>query len=149
MTSQVLTRVVLLCPCIALASHVLAQTAPVTIQVLNGHNGKPVAHRSVSVRIEPLVLDNIRYLPTTDANGVLTVQAPLQAGINAIVTEFPTCRHVPKADRTKGPITFPVHQVLSSGVVEANNCSHRTVPPTPGQLTLFVRPLHWWERLSD
>jgi hypothetical protein len=136
--------------CATISTMALSQTAVVQIRVLNGHNGKPIAHEGVSVRFEPPpVPRGIENQPTTDTNGVLPVAAPVRAGLIASVNQYPTCRHVPKADRTKGPITFPVEQIVTAGVVEENSCSHRTVPPTPGELTLFVRPLHWWERLSD
>ena len=135
--------------CASFSTVALSQTAAVQIRVLNGHNGKPIAHEGVGVRFEPLVPHGIENQPSTDPNGTLMVNAPIHARMNATVNYYPTCRHVPKADRTKGPITFPVEQVVTKGVVEKNNCSHLTAPPTPGELTLFVRPLHWWERLSD
>jgi hypothetical protein len=143
------TRVTSIGLCATISTIALSQTTSVQIRVLDGHNGKPIAHESIFVRFEPIVPHGIEHAPSTDANGTLKVNAPSHAGMNATVNLYPTCRHVPKADRTKGPITFPVEQVVTTGVVEANSCSHLTVPPSPGELTLFVRSLHWWERLSD
>jgi hypothetical protein len=143
------TRVASIGLCATISTVALSQTAAVQIRVLNGHNGKPIAHEGIFVRFEPIVPHSIENAPSTDADGTLKVNAPVHAGMNATVNYYPTCRHVPKANRTKGPITFPVEQVVATGVVEKNNCSHLIVPPTPGELTLFVRPLHWWERLSD
>ena len=125
------------------------QAVTVRIRVLNGRTGKPIAQHWVSPRIEPPRPHAPKHASTTDINGIVALTVPLHTGLNAIVGEYPTCRYVPKADRAEGPLTFPVDQILATGVVEANSCSHRTVAPTPGELTLFVRPLHWWDRLSD
>ena len=125
------------------------QAEAVQILVLDGHTGRPVAHFGVSVRIEPLLPRSGQSEPVTDANGRVGLDAPALSSMNAIVNAHPTCRHVAKPDRSKGVITFPVSQILSTGVVEANACSKRTDHATPGVLTLFVRPLHLWERLSD
>ncbi len=73
----------------------------------------------------------------------------LFASANAIVRTHPTCRQVAKADRTSPPVTFPVDEIVTRGMVEKNSCSQVNVAPTPGELTLFVRPLHLWEHLSD
>jgi hypothetical protein len=126
-----------------------AQTQQVRIRILNGHTGKPVVHTGVFSRIEPVRRSPEQKMPVTDGNGLVTIEVPSQGRVNAIAGTYPTCRHVAKADRRNGPIMFPVGQIVSTGVVESNNCSKKTVPPTPGELTLFVRPLHWWERLSD
>ena len=137
---------------LALPSAVVAapeRAVTIHIRVLDGHSGKPIVGHTVIPRIEPLRAHPVENAPVTDAGGSIILTIPTNTRLNAIVSRYPTCRHVPKSDRTKGPITFALDQILSTGVVEANSCSQRTVAPTPGELTLFVRPLHWWERLSD
>lgn len=37
--------------------------------------------------------------------------------------------------------------VLAHGAVGANKCGKATAQPIPGQLVLFVRPPHWWEKV--
>jgi hypothetical protein len=39
-------------------------------------------------------------------------------------------------------------EILKDGVVSQNICGKATSKPVAGQLTLFVRPLHWWEWLA-
>ena len=133
--------------------HLFAQEPTVTIRIraLNGHTGKPIAHVGIFPVILPAMPRNpvIGPAPRSDDSGSITMIVPADRNINATVGYYPTCRHVPEADRHHGLIVFPISQIVSTGFVETNNCCKRTVPPIPGELTLFVRPLHWWERLSE
>ncbi len=126
-----------------------ARAQQIHLRIINGHSGKPVVNATVITLITPGPAHPVANLPTTDANGLTTLSVPVDGRVSAVVTSYPTCRHVAKVDRTRSPISFSISQVESSGIVEMNNCSKQIAPPTPGELTLFVRPLHWWERLSD
>jgi hypothetical protein len=42
---------------------------------------------------------------------------------------------------------FAVADILSKGVVSPNTCSKKIVEKLePGVLTIFIRPLTWWEK---
>jgi hypothetical protein len=41
---------------------------------------------------------------------------------------------------------YRFQDVLIHGVVTPNKCGKAIAQPVPGQLVLFVRPPHWWER---
>lgn len=45
--------------------------------------------------------------------------------------------------------TFSTKKVLRSGLVTANACGKARASPKPGEIVLFVRPLHWWEKLRE
>ena len=125
------------------------QAEAVQIRVLDGHSGRPVRHVGVVVTFEPPTTPHGPSLAVTDANGLASIDVPASSRMDAIVDTHPTCRYVAKPERTKGAISFAVSDIVSTGVVETNSCSKRTDRATPGVLTLFVRPLHLWERLSD
>jgi hypothetical protein len=40
-------------------------------------------------------------------------------------------------------------QVVQQGIVTANTCGKATASPKPGEVTIFVRPLTWWEQLKQ
>jgi hypothetical protein len=44
--------------------------------------------------------------------------------------------------------TFSAVEVLQHGIVTANACGKATASPESGQVTIFVRPLTWWEKFK-
>jgi hypothetical protein len=136
--------------CVSMIGMVLPATAQVVlnIRVLDGHTGKPVVNVGVFAVVRPGPHFPSKE-PVTDAHGLITVSATPGAQVQAIVNQYPTCRVIAKRDRVYGPILDSVDEIEQTGVVQRNHCSKHTAQPTPGELTLFVRPLHWWERLSD
>jgi hypothetical protein len=44
---------------------------------------------------------------------------------------------------------YAVAQVLSTGAVAQNSCGKATCQPVPGKFVLFVRPMHWWEKMRE
>lgn len=44
---------------------------------------------------------------------------------------------------------FSTDKVLRSGIVTANFCGAARAAPMPGEIIIFVRPLHWWEKLRE
>jgi hypothetical protein len=44
---------------------------------------------------------------------------------------------------------FSTKYVLQQGVVTTNTCGKVTASPKPGEVTIFVRPLTWWEKLKQ
>ncbi len=124
------------------------QVAPVRIRVLNGRNKKPVKLARLLMTETPVQPYNTPLEQTTDATGRSSVLVQNDIEIHTLVLRYPTCRHVSKADRKKQPAGYSSQQILMQGIVSENGCSKRTLSPTPGELILFVRPQHWWERTS-
>ena len=44
---------------------------------------------------------------------------------------------------------YSVDEVLKAGIVGENQCGKATAQPVRGTFILFLRPLHWWEKLHD
>jgi hypothetical protein len=46
-------------------------------------------------------------------------------------------------------ISFPTRQIIQQGVVTRNLCGRASADPKPGDLTIFVRPLNWLEKMKQ
>jgi hypothetical protein len=44
---------------------------------------------------------------------------------------------------------FSTTELLEHGIVTGNTCGKVTASPKPGEVTIFVRPLTWWEKLKQ
>jgi hypothetical protein len=44
---------------------------------------------------------------------------------------------------------FSTQQVLRQGIATLNTCGKATASPAPGEVIIFVRPFHWWEKLKQ
>lgn len=124
------------------------QVSAVHLRVLRGSSGKPLPKAQVVITVVPETTYVTPLERTTDARGTVSLLVGKDTELRAHVLQYPTCRHVAKADRKQPSPGYAVEQILSSGVVQDNGCNRHSIAPTPGELTLFVRPLHWWERLS-
>ena len=124
------------------------QVAPIRIRVLNGRNEKPVRRANLIVTEMPAQPYYTPLEQTTDATGRSSLLVQGNIELHTLVLRHPTCRRVSKADRKKQLVGYSTQQILTQGIVSENGCSKRTLKPTPGELILFVRPQHWWERTS-
>ena len=145
-------RAVLFPCCLLLASVASAMPAqirvsPVRIRVLTGRTLKPLARVRTSTTVLPVQPYALPIERLTDRQGTLTLLIENGTEVSTSVMRAPACRARPKADRNKPQPAFPVDQIVAAGLVAGNSCSKRTVAPTPGELTLFVRQQHWWQRL--
>lgn len=113
----------------------------VRIRVLDGRSGHPISDEHVQVwfnSIKGPALD----LPT-DKDGYAALS--LSQGVESlfIFTDFYyDCR--PFRKNVSKP-SYAVAEILKTGVVAENVCGKFTTEPKRGELTFFVRPLHWWE----
>ena len=136
----------LLLPCAAGAQ---MQVSRIQVRVLNGHNGKPIAHADTSTLMLPQTIFSMPIPMRTDRNGTLSMLVLKTSEVKVTVPHHATCEYRQKSDRKlKGPSAYPVQQILSSGVLGKDRCGHLEVQPAAGVLTVFVRPKHWWERLG-
>jgi hypothetical protein len=44
---------------------------------------------------------------------------------------------------------FPTKHLSDDGEVTPNSCGKAAATPTPGELTMYVRPLTFWEKLKQ
>lgn len=112
---------------------------PITVRVLNGRNGKPLAHLRVALAAgyneKDLELRLWRDEVVTGAAGAVQVPHGL--------AEFPFLRVRPlKAKLCQGTArgeTYTVERVRSEGLSAPNRCGIVTVAGAPGILVVFVR----------
>ena len=138
----------------------------VTIQLLDGRSGRPVAATCVFVRAEndprswiPLLTDKdgIALLRLTDDNDNFEKECGSHSAIKAVVKygdslllgvdHYVICQpHTP--NYSWGTIqNISTKQLVRQGFVTPNTCGKPAVSPKPGQLVIFIRPFSFWERL--
>ena len=133
---------------LCMAAQAQVQVSSVALRILNGHTGKPVKHANVILTQSQAQLYATPLDRSTDAAGRASLLIQNGTELHAIVLRYPTCRTVKKSDRTKLSTAYSTEQIIARGSVSENDCSNRTIAPAPGELILFVRPQHWWERMS-
>ena|SRR6516225_4154873 len=123
----------------------------ILIRVVDGRNGHPVTKESVNVWFgnKPAAQGfggegGVALLLSTDKNGEVAVPTEVNdvEWIDIAPDYYCDCR--PFRKDTREPI-YSVKEVLQQGVVTDNSCGKFRLEPKPGELTFFVRPLHWWE----
>ena len=144
-------RLLLLVATLTLVPAASAQTKVETvhIRVLNGHSGKPVKRADTSTLVFPLSPYTTPIERQADTQGNLSLLVPIEGQLTLTVIKHPSCRRLSKADRAKGPAKVSLQDIFATGFVEANGCNQRSIAPSPGELIVYVRPLHWWESLRD
>ena len=152
-----------------LAGFAAAQLAgqDVRVRVLDGRNGRPVSRECVNVWVGPVHGPSLVIPTNKDGVALLHLAAgasQARAGRRALACKgmavidpivkyadtieitgdyyVPCQRHPPESPW----LSFSVKTVLHSGDASANGCGRIEVSPEPGELILFVRPMHWWER---
>lgn len=120
----------------------------VTIRMLDGRNGKPIMTDEVEVWID----EDQRHVLTAHAapNGIATVEIP--AGIPAIyVTAQQDSWFLYRCDADKNRPTpwYSMEQIMDNGIVAADRCSRRTVAAKRGEITVFLRPLTFWDKMKS
>jgi hypothetical protein len=139
----------------------------IRIKVLDGRNGRVIREECVNVWVGhtigallvPTDNDGVALLHLTDNDAKISIQQSRSAcggyGVVGPVVKYADtievssgyyfdCRPFQKnAPRS----TYLVKEVQQSGILTNNTCGKFKTEPEPGEITLFVRPLHWWERL--
>ena len=129
-----------------------AQTAKrldITVQVLDGRNGKPLADQHVLV-FTGLSADAVKTHAqhtgvTTGKDGVGTLT--IYPGETQWLQVF-TDGHVPCfPDPNKA--SFSVGEIMSKGLVTPNDCSAQVQQASPGHFVIYARPAHFMEKMKQ
>ena len=120
----------------------------VRLHVLNGHTGKPIARADSVTAVLPAGTFANPITTTTDKAGVETVYVPTTSSLQTLVNHHATCDTLPRKERKLGSRPVAADAIMATGVVSGNRCGKRSVAPTPGELTLYVGPAHWWQRFG-
>jgi hypothetical protein len=122
----------------------------IIVRALDARNGHPLKN----TRIDLWFGDHANSFPqqsTTQPDGT-TVFAVQEGKTTFVVSgEFiADCRGGNIAGKSYiDRNVYSVDDVLTAGVVGKNECGKATAQPIRGTLTIFLRPLHWWEKLHD
>jgi hypothetical protein len=125
--------------CLSVFQTVSAET--IRIRVLNGHNGKPVAHEKVSlyIRGEKAALDYI-----TDIDGTFTIDLDPSKTVLPSTEWWITCRTV----NPTAPHLFSVDSIHNDGATDENNCGKAKSEVIRGTLTIFARKASFFENMA-
>jgi hypothetical protein len=126
---------------------VVAQT--LTIRLLNGKTGKPIANKHMTVRWGDSLFNPTNVLIGKNGIGSFDVQT----GRTQFKLESPTSLKEPYRDAYMGCNDpelkkVEVKQVVDTGYVAHNLCSRHTVKPKPGEIVFWAKPMPWWLKLN-
>ena len=151
-----------------------AQT--VMIKLVNGKTGRPVAAACLFVSVENDPINIVPLQPRdqialiTDKDGIASLRLTSDnnnrgedCGLHdAIktdvkygdtlwisVNQYLLCQPHTSGYSWKTIQNISTKQLVNQGFVAPNSCGKLSALPKPGELTIFVRPLHWWEGLND
>ena len=128
-----------------------AAAQQVTVKLVDGRNGHALKQQTIGVWLGDRGQGNPDVTANTDSNGTAVFPVPREqqsfeiAGFGLV-----DCRPVVVSDKSTGEYKQDVYRfadVLHHGVVAENKCGKAAMPALPGQLILFARPPHWWEKV--
>lgn len=142
------------------------------IKLVNGRNGRPIANSCINVWVGNAQKEAMAI--PTDGDGVATLRLTENDGEVDVHERWKPCGHFGvinpivkysdsfrvnagyvlcqphKPDYSWLSIEpFSTREVLRSGVVTANLCGEAKASAEPGELTVFVRPLTFWEKMKE
>jgi hypothetical protein len=124
-------------------SPVAAAPNLISLWLLDADTGKPIPHLRALVYGEaggkPLPINPLGDLYEVD----VTAQSSLNLGeitsTTPDATDFTAC--VAQSIRA-----FDIKQIQTAGIAPQNRCSKKSHTAAPGELVIFLRRTHWWER---
>lgn len=125
---------------------VAAHPQTLHLRILDGRNGRPIANEQPQVFWIGQQNDSPIQLQT-DQDGVAKLDLP-SGKVEYVRIEanlYYDCRKVSKDMTTQA---YYVPEALRSGIAAINTCGNLDIDAKPGEIILFVRPLHRWERLK-
>jgi hypothetical protein len=127
----------------------LGQAANITVQALDGRNGKTLANQHLFVftgaSVEGVKSHAEHAGLTTDKNGLgtLTIYPSETQWIQVSADGRVLCQEDPNKN------SFSVAKIMSNGLATPNTCSALMRDPTPGHFIVFVRPAHFAEKIKQ
>lgn len=146
-----------------------AQEVQFKIKVLNGRNGHPVAKSCVYVQVWGNPREFSAEEVATDDKGVVDIRLGNdasvrpgrktsacfgQATVDTVLRYGDSVDILPNRDTAVAcrppnkwgvrDYSYPVKLIVRQGTVGTNTCGKAAATPTPGEVILFVKPVHWW-----
>lgn len=149
----------------------IVHAATINVRIVNGRSGNPISQTCVDVGADQMA--HMLAVPTnnhgvaefdmTDDPAKLKLgKRSLQCGewgsINPVLRHaesfsihvaYVLCQSSKSDYSWLARMTFSTSEVLERGVVTPNSCGKITASPKAGEVTIFVRPLNFWEKLKE
>ena len=126
------------------AVSVHAQT--LRLRIVDGRNGRPIPNEQPQVTwIGHQNASPVQIQTNTDGIAKLDLPSGKIDYVRIDANLYYDCR---KISKDMSPTTYSVREALRAGIVAINTCGKLEIDPGPGEIILFVRPLHRWERLK-
>jgi len=137
----------------------LATAQQITVKLVDGRNGRALGNQSVAIWLAEKPVGVPAQTVLTNAEGIANFPVPTPLASFVIGGEgLVDCRerltytgnakrHEAQKDTVNKEEVYRFADVLSHGVVAANRCGKAVAQPVAGQLVLFARPPHWWEKV--
>lgn len=135
------------------------------VRLFNGSSGKPISNTYVNVWVGNERKEALPIPIDSTGNAVLRLTGSARdEGVQADSAHWPTFPYAPEIKIQAGFVLCQVKQQkyswlritpystedwVRTGIVTANTCGKAVAKPEPGILTIFVRPLSFWEKLSE
>ena len=124
----------------------------IAVKLVDGRNGRALKDQAVAIWLGEKAVGMPGQTIRTNADGIALVSIPIQQssfviGGQSLVDCRMRVRYGKVVDEGKTEWAYRFADVLAHGAVGANKCGKATAQPIPGQLVLFVRPPHWWEKV--
>jgi hypothetical protein len=138
-----------------MGAHASAQNGrTITIRMLDSKTGKVIPPTKFQVTVNTTKVSSVEAVfPDKDGIGQLVVQNDaVQLSIQALYE--PHDRIFVNCDQVKDTIFFQNHwygiaEIFSTGTVVPNKCSKMKSSAKPGEFVFFVRPMNWYERMTE
>lgn len=130
-------------------------TQQIVVKFVDGRSGRSLKNQSVAIWLAEKALGMPNQTLRTNTEGIALVPIPAEQTSFVIVGESVVdCRMrvrygkaaMDEANTYKQEV-YRFADVLARGAVGTNKCGKATAQPIAGQLVLFVRPPHWWEKV--
>lgn len=126
----------------------MAQDKQIVVRAVDARNSKPIANQHMLVfggySPEAVRQHRSQYELTTDKDGFATLTlAPGTEWLQVWMDWHVLCQSEPNSK------SFPVSDILASGLSAPNTCSSVSEKAAPGHLVVFARPAHFWEKMRQ
>lgn len=162
-------RIAFLLGVLAVGATLHAQEVQIKIKVLNGRNGQPLAKSCVYVQVWTNAREFSAGEVATDRKGVARIRLSYDgashgrkesacfrgATVDTVLRYGNSIDIIPNRDKAADcrpprnkwgtrDYSYPVQLIVQRGIVLANRCGKAAATPTPGEVILFAKPVHWW-----
>jgi hypothetical protein len=127
----------------------LAQNRQIVVQAVDGRSGKPLANQRLLVfggdSARAVRRQEEQYVVVTDNGGLATLTlTPETQWLQVWIDWHVLCLSEPPNSKS-----FPVADIMATGLNTPNTCSSVSQKATPGHLVVFARPMHFWEKMRE